>query len=107
MLNVLTIALFMVAIIVGVVGFKLSKGFGLLLRPSFVVLTFLSAWSVLVTVFWLAGVELKVGTIQDGKMAVNWWLPIATTGYAAAIYFVGRRHNKHKEVVAGRSSPKS
>lgn len=101
MLDVLTIILFMMAIIAGIVGFKFGKGFGLFLRPGFALMTFLAVWSILVTVFWFAGLELKVGTIQDGKMADNWWLPIATSAYGALVYFVGRWHKKRKEADRG------
>lgn len=106
MLDTLTIILFLVAIIAGLGGFKLGQGFGYILRPGFALITFLAAWSVLVTVFWLAGVELKVGTIQDGKMAENWWLPIATTGYAALVYGVGvwNKRNRLKSPVKQKHS---
>lgn len=107
MLDILTLIIFLVAIICGLGAFKLGKGFGYMLRPAFAVMTFLAAWSLLVTAFWLLGVELKVGTIQDGKMEENWWLPIATSGYTALVYFSGRWNKRRKEAGASPASLKS
>ena len=106
MQDVLTLNIFLVATIFGIGGFKLGKGFGYTVRPAFAVMTFLAAWSLLVTVFWLLGVELQVGTIQDGKMEENWWLPIATIAFAALTYFVGCQNRNNKEHGTSSREPK-
>lgn len=100
MLDILTLIIFLVAIVFGIGAFKVGKGFGYMIRPGFAVITFLAAWSLLVTAFWLLGGELKVGTIQDGKMEENWWLPIATTGYAVLAYLLGRWQRSRQETRA-------
>lgn len=97
MIGLLTISIFLIAIIFGVGAFKLGKGFGYMVRPAFSVMTFLAVWSLMVTIFWLLGVDLKVGTVQDGKMEDNWWLPVATIAFAALTYFVGCQNRKSKE----------
>ena len=50
------------------------------------VMVMLSVWSVAVYALWLADVPLKVGTIEEGKMGENWWLPGVTVIWAALSY---------------------
>ncbi len=85
--GVLTLGLALMSILAGLVAFKQCKGFGggrVLVSG----LTVLSVWGASVYLFWLAGVELKVGTIQDDNMRQHWWLPLATILMLLASYKV-------------------
>jgi len=60
------------------------------MRIVFSLLVGVSFWITSVYVFWLVGFELQVGTIQDGKMHEQWWLPSAVIFWTVLAYYVSR-----------------
>lgn len=76
----LTILLWLFSIVTGAIGFsKVRRGrenwMAFTMRVAFGVGLALSIWLVASYVFWLADINLKIGTVIEGKMAENWWLP--------------------------------
>lgn len=45
------------------------------MRILFCLMVGLSFWVTSTYVFWLMGFELQVGTVQNGDMDKQWWLP--------------------------------
>lgn len=91
----LTIALWILSFAAGAITYTKTKQYkSALLRPLFAAMVTMTVWSILVTTFWSLGVELKVGTIRDGKMEDNTWLPLATSLFTALTYLTLRMHKR-------------
>lgn len=89
--DLLTTSLWLLSFIAGGIGFtkiyRTAEGFsGFAVRLMFGLYLALSVWVVSTYLLWLFGVELKIGTIQDGAMAENWWLPIITVAWTYLIF---------------------
>lgn len=86
----LTILIWLIACATGGIAFARTKQPGgrwrIALRVMFGISVMLAIWSVVTYALWLAGVPLKIGTIQEGHMAENWWLPGFTVIWAALCY---------------------
>lgn len=80
--SVLTLLLFVASLDCGAVAHHKAAGYGSampaamrhLLRGAFAVCVFLGVWGSLTYALWLAGVPLKIGTIERGIMGEQWWL---------------------------------
>lgn len=87
----LTILIWLIAFATGGIAFARTKKqpgdrWRIVQRVIFSLSVMLAIWSVVTYALWLAGVPLKIGTIQDGHMAENWWLPGFTVIWAALSY---------------------
>ena len=63
------------------------------MRIVFSILVGLSFWITSVYIFWLMGFDLQVGTIQEGKMHEQWWLPSAVIFWTVLAYYVSKNRN--------------
>lgn len=54
----------------------------------------LAAYSNLAYIIWICGFPLSIGTVNNGKMAENFWLPPATLLYAVFMYYSLKRISK-------------
>ena len=97
----LTIALWLLSFVVIALSFCFTKnwkqessGFiSALLRFCFCLLLGLSFWTISSYSFWLAGFQLNIGTVQNGKMAENWWLPFAISCWTLLTYLTAKPKN--------------
>ena len=83
----LTIALWIGSFCVGGISFYTTKD---ILTPTgrlaFSLMMLLTAWIGSTFIFWLLGYELKIGTVDQGLMGENWWLPFVTALWAGLTY---------------------
>jgi len=87
----LTIALWLCSFICIAISFINTKHWdGKFMRILFCLMVGLSVWVTSVYSFWLFEFELKVGTVQNGKMNENWWLPSAVLVWTVLTYYSGR-----------------
>lgn len=92
----ITLLLWCVSVVIGSVGFTKTRrvpesALDYLLRISFGLCLAMSAWSVSAFALWWQGVPLRIGTVLDGNMAENWWLPFATVTWTFLTYMAMRR----------------
>jgi hypothetical protein len=57
------------------------------MRIAFCLMVGLSFWITSVYLFWLIGFDLKVVTIENGKMHEQWWLPSAVVFWTVLTYY--------------------
>ena len=63
------------------------------MRVLFCLMVGLSFWITSVFVFWLIGFDLQVGTIENGKMNEQWWLPPVVIFWTVLTYYTSKNKN--------------
>jgi hypothetical protein len=88
----LTIALWLFSFICIAISISKTKHWNdKIMRVVFSLLVGLSFWITSVYVFWLMGFDLQVGTIENGKMHEQWWLPSVVIFWTVLAYYVSKK----------------
>ncbi len=99
--SVITLLLFLAALIGGgfahqrvtIYGTKMPRVLGVTVRLLFGICVFMALWSSSASAFWLAGVQLTIGTINSGFMGDQWWLGPVCVIWAGLIFLHLRRES--------------
>lgn len=95
--TVLTLLLWLISFVIMGIVYTWQKNWGCagligkLVRIAFSVMCGLSFWVISTYILWLAGINLDIGTVKNGKMSENWFLPIVTPAWTLALYWVAKR----------------
>ncbi len=100
--DVLTVMLFGASLACGAIahhrasryGSKMSNGMAIAMRLCFGICTFLAVWCCSAYALWLAGVPLKIGTIERGIMGDQWWFGPLCLIWAGLTYVELRRESE-------------
>lgn len=74
-------------------GANMPRLIGIAMRLLFGICVFMALWSCTAYAFWLAGVQLKIGTINRGIMGDQWWLGPLWLIWAALTRYELRRES--------------
>lgn len=100
--STLTLLLFGCTLAVGFIAYRHTATLGreeslfmrTALRFTFGACVFLATWSCIAFALWAAGIDLKIGTITDGRMNETWWLGPFCIVWAVLAYVQLKRSTK-------------
>jgi hypothetical protein len=87
----LTVSLWLLSFLCIAIAMAVTKHWeAKFMRLMFCLMIGLSVWVTSVYIFWLTGFELQVGTIENGKMNDQWWLPSVVIFWTVLTYVSGK-----------------